>query len=314
MRVILSAVLLGLAWFAALNAALSLISWLLSALVADEVIPDVRRSRRLLALRLLPSVCSAAIAVALFAPAHLRLEPARADERFGLILIALAIAALFLVARSAFRCVALILTGRRLAAATSGPALGQRSSGWIELPRLPGIALAGVLRPRVLIGREAREALSSEELEVAVEHERAHERARDNLTRALIWCAPDFFGFTAAARRIERLWDGQAECLADARAVDGCPERASSLASALLKVARLRAPHTACSSWSMFHQPALLETRVRLLVDRDLTEVAWDRFAGRLLLIAAGVITVAWLSGFPVVLHRLTELLIAVLP
>ena len=68
------------------------------------------------------------------------------------------------------------------------------------------------------------------------------------------------------------------------------------------------------ATWSMFHQPALLETRVRLLVDRDPTAVSWDRIAGRLLLVAAGVITGAWLSGFPVALHRLTELLIAVLP
>jgi beta-lactamase regulating signal transducer with metallopeptidase domain len=313
MRVILSTVLLGLAWFAALNAALSALSWLLAVRVADEVIPDVRRSRRLLGLRLLPFVASATITLALFAPAHLRLEPVRAEERYGVILVALAIAALFLLARSAFRCVTLISTGRRLAASIGGLARDQRSA-WIELPRLSGIALAGVLRPRVLIGSEARQALSSEELDVAVEHERAHQRARDNLTRALIWCAPDFLGFTPAARRIERLWEGQAECLADARAVDGCPERASSLASALVKVARLPAPRAACSMWSMFHQPALLETRVRLLVDRDPTAVTWDRIAGRRLLVAAGVITVAWLFGFPVALHRLTELLIAVLP
>jgi beta-lactamase regulating signal transducer with metallopeptidase domain len=181
------------------------------------------------------------------------------------------------------------------------------------LPLLKGIALAGVLRPRVVVGTEARAVLTGAELEVAIEHERAHLRARDNRTRALIWCTPDFLGFTSVGRRLERLWDAQAECLADARAVNGDRERASSLASALVKVARLRAPRAACATWSLFHQPALLETRVRLLVDRHPAEVATDRAAGRVVLLAAAAVAIAWLLEFPPALHHLTELAIRAL-
>ena len=91
----------------------------------------------------------------------------------------------------------------------------------------------------------------------------------DNLTRVALQGVPDFFGFSSSARRIERLWDAQAECLADARAVDGSPDRATHLASALVKVARLEAPRVpSIVAWSTFHQAALLETRVRLLIEQ----------------------------------------------
>ena len=312
MRVIVSAAVLGLAWFAAVNAVLSAISWGLSLLVADRVIPDAERSRRLLALRFLPFAGSAFISIALFAPAHLWLEPARTDERFGFLGV-LAVAGALLLCGSGIRLGALVRSGRQLAAATRGSGPAASSSGWTELPLLKGIALAGVLRPRVVVGTEARAVLTGAELEVAIEHERAHLRARDNLTRALIWCTPDFLGFTRVGRRLERLWDAQAECLADARAVNGDRQRASSLASALVKVARLRAPRTACATWSLFHQPALLETRVRLLVDRHPAEVATDRAAGRLVLVAAAAVAIAWLLEFPPALHHLTELAIGAL-
>ncbi|MGH8638741.1 MAG: hypothetical protein ACREUZ_16510, partial [Burkholderiales bacterium] len=135
----------------------------------------------------------------------------------------------------------------------------------------------------------------------------------------LMLCAPDFFGFTASARRIERLWEGEAECLADARAVGGNPARATRLASAMIKVARLASGHShACApGWSPFHHAALLETRVRLLIGRD------DRIDPRhtserglryLALTIAAVLLAAWLAGVPHDLHRVTERLISLLP
>jgi beta-lactamase regulating signal transducer with metallopeptidase domain len=181
----------------------------------------------------------------------------------------------------------------------------------VDMPMLRGIALAGVFRPRVLVGASAREALTAAELDVAIAHELAHQRARDNLVRALMWCVPDFLGLMPAARRLETLWDAEAECLADARAVDGSEARAVCLASALVKVARL-APgpaHAYAPAWSTFHQAALLETRVRRLVtapERACSQVRW------LPLVCAALVSfaVAWFSGLPAQLHALTEILI----
>ncbi len=317
MSVLASAALLGLAWFTAANAAGSVISLALARGTSDTVAADGWRARRLLAIRFLPLAVSIAVAGVLFAPAHLQLEPRDAGERFGLMIYTLAAAGLVLLLGSCFRLVRVA----RASVSLSAWARRQRSSAtacWIEMPALPGIALAGVLRPRVLIGSTARRALTAAELDVAIAHELAHGQAHDNLTRVLMVCAPDFFGFTAAARRIEQLWEGEAECLADARAVAGNPARATRLASAMIKVARLASGHgPACApGWSPFHHAALLETRVRLLVRDDGTEPrhTLERGSRYLALALAALLSAAWLAGVPHDLHRVTERLITILP
>jgi Zn-dependent protease with chaperone function len=315
--VLASAALLGLAWFTAANAAGSVISFALARRTSDTVAADAWRARRLLAIRFLPLAVSIAVAGVLFAPAHLQLEPRGTGERFGLMICTLAAAGLVLLLGSCLRLARVVRASALLSAwARQYPAA--RAARWIEMPALPGIALAGVLRPRVLIGSSAKRALTAAELDVAIAHELAHRRAHDNLTRVLMLCAPDFFGFSAAARRVERLWAGEAECLADARAVAGSPARATRLASAMIKVARLASGHAhACApGWSPFHHAALLETRVRLLVGDDGPEARRTAESGSryLALALAAVLAAAWLAGVPHDLHRVTERLISILP
>jgi beta-lactamase regulating signal transducer with metallopeptidase domain len=187
----------------------------------------------------------------------------------------------------------------------------------LEIPLLPGIALAGVIRPRVLIGSSARDVLTAPELDVAVAHEIAHWHAGDNVARVLMACIPDVFSLTSSARRVERLWEGEAECLADARAVAGSPERATRLASALVKVARLvaRPGDVAWSpGWSSFHHAALLETRVRLLIRRPPVPERVGGVALKAAAALAALVAAAWLGGVPYALHTVTEALLMVLP
>ena len=174
---------------------------------------------------------------------------------------------LFLLLRAAYRSARAIRLTVKLAAVTPRRELRRRGLRLLEVPGVPGVALAGIFRPRILIGTRARRVLTAAELDLAVAHEHAHRQAGDNLSRALMLCAPDFLGFVSEARRLERMWEAEAECLADAAAVNGNPLRATRLASALVKVARLGSGERTWSpGWSTFHQPALLELRVRLLV------------------------------------------------
>jgi beta-lactamase regulating signal transducer with metallopeptidase domain len=185
----------------------------------------------------------------------------------------------------------------------------------LEVPGLRGVALAGIVHPRVLVGTGARRVLTSAELDLAVAHELAHQRAGDNLSRALIRCAPDVLGWFPHASRLERLWEAEAECLADADAVRGNPVRATCLASALVKVARLAsADRTWSPGWSTFHHPALLETRVRLLVSGRHAPDATGRYVPAAAACGLAAIAAAWITGIPQQLHWLTEALIAVLP
>ena len=316
MRVAFSALVLGLGWFAVVNAAATAISLVLASRFTPAVVAEPRRARRLAALRLLPSVAAAVVAAALFAPAHVRLEPEQVEEKYGVLLLVCAAAGLLLFARSAWRVARVFRASRRLRAGL-GAAAATESDAPIDVPFFRGIALAGIFRPRVLIGRAARHALTDGELDAAIAHERAHQRARDNLTRVLFQCAPDFLGLTAGGARLERLWEAESECLADARATRGDRGAAVQLASALVKVARLAAgsePELDARVLSTFHHAVLLETRVRLLLGRPVRD---DRAASALpagIAAVAGGIVMAWLAGLPGQLHAMTEILIRALP
>ena len=188
----------------------------------------------------------------------------------------------------------------------------------LELKGLRGISLAGIWQPKILIGSDALDALTPTELDLAIAHEIAHRRSNDNLKRFAMCCAPDFFGWTSVARRLEQQWQAEAECEADAHAVRGDGGRAVALASALVKVARLERVgglRPASPAFSAFHVPTLLELRVRRLVADSALPSADRGWMWRLgttasLVLAAGL----WFTDFSHALHVITEALVASLP
>jgi hypothetical protein len=315
MTLLFSTVVLSLAWFAVANAAASLAILLLAAVRGTSIVPG---ARMLLVLRLMPFASGAILAAVLFAPAHVALEPRNPDERFGMVVYVAALVAIALLARSGWR-VLLVLRGEwrlraALADAVPVPA-SARAEAW-EVSWIRGISLAGILRPRVLVGRAARLALTAAELDAAVAHELAHRRAHDNLKRFLMLCVPDLFGATPAATRLESAWRAEAECLADGVAAGGDQERAATLASALVKVARLaddRNP-TCSPAWSTFYEPGILESRVRRLVASERPHQPRRRRSWPMLAGVAVATAGAWLGGVPATLHGLTELAIQLLP
>ncbi len=90
-----SVVLLGLAWFAAIN--------IVASCAVRGAAPYVlrtlagRRGGLVLAIRLLPAALSTVFVVALFVPAHWRFEPADAQESFGVVLSGLAVVGAWLI-------------------------------------------------------------------------------------------------------------------------------------------------------------------------------------------------------------------------
>jgi Zn-dependent protease with chaperone function len=224
--------------------------------------------------------------------------------------LAVGVSGVGMILRSAFRLAAACRRSARLSRET-GRTGRQDRAGMRDVPLLRGIALAGIVRPRILIGSQARRLLSGDELEVALAHELAHKRTGDNFTRVLMHCAPDFLAATRTARRLETLWAGEAECLADAAAAGGNPARAAQLASALVKIGRLASAGQRWSpEWSGLHNPALLELRVRRLVAGTPVQPGsscWFRLAAA---IGAAVVLGAWSLGLPAELHWLTERLL----
>jgi hypothetical protein len=141
----------------------------------------------------------------------------------------------------------------------------------------------------------------------------------DNLKRCAMACAPDVLGWSAAGRRLEAEWRALAECQADLRAVNGDARRAVHLASALIKVARLGlrpAPAIESGVWSTFHDPPLLETRVRQLTGDPPERPVGQGFRALAVAVCAtaGAAVLAWASNAAFGIHRVTEALVAVLP
>ena len=312
MTMTMRAVVLTLGWFAAINAGASLLAWLLTGLASSR--PQGGAPRRLVLIRLLPACASILFAGGMFLPSHLLFEPRDANDTLGLLWYSLSIAGAFLVVRSAWRACDVWRHGRQLRRVERGsdPALG----GARQVDGFSGVSLAGVISPRILIGPDVVRELTPAELDVAIAHEVAHRDAFDNLVRWLMLCAPDFFGHSTRAQRLEDDWHEAAESLADARAVLGDRVRAVHLASALVKVARLaaRAPRgREIPAWSTLNDPPLLEHRVRCLLSGALPPLAprGPRLPVALTLVAGliGAVPAAAES-----IHRMTEQLVRLLP
>ena len=308
---VITTMLLALAWFTALNLAASVLVWAAAVVVPRRSFPP--SAGVLAATRLFPAAASLLMTGVLFIPAHWATEARDVNESFGWVLNALAAAGALLIVRGAARGVALARADRRLRA---GERASSVLSGVTESTDVPALALAGVFRTRVVLDPKVAATLTGAELDVAIAHETAHRRALDNLTRCAFYCAPDFFGSSRMAKRVEREWHIAAEFRADARAAARDGQRAVDLASALVKVARLTADLSSARSpvWSTFNDPALLTERVRQLTSGAPAAAPYRPVrtaSAALAVVIAMAMLVPALSG---TIHAFTEAAVSLLP
>jgi hypothetical protein len=317
MRLYVSTVILTLAWFSAANIVSSALAWLAARGLHRSRPANRPRAQLLFAVRMAPSVISMMFALALFLPVHLLYERREGSEYFGALLLGLALLAVALIAGSVLRVAAAVRACGRFRRTWTDP--GRDRKPIVDDSEFLGMSLAGIVRTTIIVGKRVREALTGEELDVALAHEVAHRQSWDNVKRLAIFASPDFLRFSRIGRRLEQEWSAEVECLADARAVQGNASRAANLASALLKVARLAASTPGSASagplWSTFFEEALLEVRVRRLVEGPAVAArpSWllSVSGGAAVL---GTIALAWLADIPRAVHVMTEVLVRLLP
>jgi beta-lactamase regulating signal transducer with metallopeptidase domain len=282
--------------------------------------PAASAANFLLVLRLLPCALAALFVLALCVPSYVRLEPAATAERVGFACLLFGGLGLLTWSLAVLRVTRALVASafyrRRLSQRADKIFVGEHScTAFVLDGGQPVLALAGVVRPCLLVSRSLLQALSPEEFDAAVIHETAHRASRDNLKRLLVLLAPEIFPFLDPLRRMEQAWSRFAEWAADDRVAAGNSQRAVSLASALLRVARLGAP------------PALPYLSTSLLAsDRDL-QARVDRLLqappvgpssppGSLRLRTIGLLSAMVLSGVLLaapslaVVHELQELLL----
>lgn len=224
-----------------------------------------KRADLLFRLRVLPSVAAVAITLVFVVPSFQLLEPRSIDEGLGTIPLALGISALLLIAYACFRVItAQITTSRVVAQWLEGtrPLHPGEHAVAFQSRESPPLTLVGVRHPKVLVSESALALLTSNELDIALKHERAHMLSRDNLKKLVFRFCP----FPGMAK-LESSWSQTAELAADDAAVSRL-EDAVDLAAALVKLSRLASVKTTAVCTVGFVSGSVSARVARLL--------AWD--------------------------------------
>jgi beta-lactamase regulating signal transducer with metallopeptidase domain len=224
------------------------LSWLLvrglssTALRVAETMKPRRSSRFLFALRMAPAAVTLFLVLGFCVPSYVWLEPDITGERVGitcLLAAALGVAgwtlSLLRGLVSAVRTARYIRRCEADEADVTAKLVIVRGTNAV-------MAVAGVLYPRLLVSEDVMNTLNEEQRAAAFRHELAHGASRDNLKRLLFLLAPDVVPFAGSFSKLEKGWARFSEWAADDAAVDGDLSRALSLASALVRVAKLGAP------------------------------------------------------------------------
>ena len=206
--------------------------WLRWLHAAEQSVADL-----LFLLRVLPLFASIVLTIAFVVPSFQILEPRSANEGTGTLPLALGVAALLLIALGSWRVItAQTRTARVVGRWLEGARPFETGSDTITLRshrQTPPLTLVGMRKPRVLVSDSTVELLTGDELDIALKHELAHIRSRDNLKKLLFRFAP-FPGMAS----LETAWSQAAELAADDAAVASAND-AVDLAAALVKLSRL---------------------------------------------------------------------------
>lgn len=217
--------------------------------------------------RVFPLLASAAVTLTLTVPSFVLLEPRSIDEDMGVPLV-LGFGCLVLFAFGLFR----VVVAQRKSSRVVGEWLkgadildaGLTTLTFQASRKSPPLALVGICAPKVVVSESTVALLSAPELRVAVRHEVAHMRSRDNLKKLAFHCSP-FPGMAG----LEAAWQEAAELAADDAAVSDFRD-ALDLAATLIKLSRL-IPATPAPAFTMALVSGAGSVRVR--VERLL---AWD--------------------------------------
>jgi hypothetical protein len=235
-------VCLSLASFFLVHLALGVIVWAITP-AAIRVAHRARprwAARFLLLLRLLPSGIALFVVAGLCVPSYFQLEPESA-ERVGAACFIAALLGLGIWVISIFRGVRASAHSMRYLRECRKRITGRRSSLWVIDDAGHVLALAGIVRPRLVVSRDVLNALAPRELAAALRHERAHHSSRDNLKRLILLLAPGLLPFYRGFETLECGWAKFTEWAADDAAAAGDSRRSLALAAALVRVARLGA-------------------------------------------------------------------------
>jgi hypothetical protein len=220
---------------------LVLTPWLFRRLA--RVAPGLRTDAIVL-LRSSPIVLAALVTTLVFLPAWWTHEPRNTGETASRFLLALVLFATLPFLQGLYRAVLMFVKTRdRLRSwrqrSRNSSVLSPFRVIEVKSPDL-ALCVGGFLRPTIYASTGVMTALDPEEFSAALAHEVSHAKTRDPLRLLWMGSCPDFLRLFRLDDPWRRAFSTACEFAADAGASRGKPEVALDLASALLKVARLR--------------------------------------------------------------------------
>ena len=228
--------------------------------------------------RMFPFALTLFVVLGFCIPSYLWLEPLASGEKVGFACLSAAAMGLIVWMLSVFRVgFSLLRTSRYMSSCQrNGQEVtveGEASPVLVLKRDAPVMAVAGLVRPRLIVSRGVLHKLTPEQREAAFRHEQAHQASRDNLKRFLCLLAPDALPFISGFKKIERQWARYTEWAADDHAVAGDSQRALSLAAALVSVAKMGVDHQPAYLLSSLYSPLVAEDEdLAVRVDRLLRE------------------------------------------
>jgi Zn-dependent protease with chaperone function len=308
----LRGIAVSLTFFAVLYCLLSLLvalTWRSLRLLHPQ--PERIVANLLFALRVLPVAASTLITLGFVVPSFQLLEPRSIEEGVGAMPLVLGLCALPLIACALFRVVtAQVRTARVIAGWVDGanPLIAETEAVTFRTTHdVPPLTLVGVRKPRVLVSESAVALLSREELHIALKHEIAHLRSRDNLKKLVFRFSP-FPGMAG----LESAWSQAAELAADDAAALNLND-AVDLAAALVKLSRL-VPVEVAPACTVGLVTGSIHTRVSCLLAWDeasrSTEIRRHRWYAVLPALAVAMLVIATYSNALALIHEITEWLV----
>lgn len=272
--------------------------------------------RLLFFFRLFPVLAAIYAAVAIALPSYLRLEPETESERIGVWAICFAVLGISVWIRPMVQTLRALWKSSQFVKQALGvaqPSSIASTPVWLLENGAPQVAVAGILRPRMLLSESAIQIFSPEELNVVLLHEKAHQQSRDNLTRLLLLFLPDSVPFVSFTASLNRACKRLCEWAADDYASAGDSQNSITLARALVCFARHQPRASGCTlATSLVDDTCDLARRIERLLGRRQTSRsnAKTYFAFALLVGASAALFASTLhfADLPDV-HRLLEFL-----
>jgi beta-lactamase regulating signal transducer with metallopeptidase domain len=217
-------------------------------------------------IRMLPLFSAGLVTAAFAIPSFLMFEPRSIEEPLSSVPVVLALMGLALLLFGFAKSLAALCRAWHMISKWTREAATVQTGTSVSVLQVSGDAPAmtatGIMRPRILLSDAAAAALSSNELNAALNHELAHVRRRDNFRKLLL----QFVTFPGMSR-LEFAWMEATEMAADDAAVSNAAE-ALDLASALIKLSRFSSlnPPIELTAALVPSPASLVDARVKRLI------------------------------------------------